>query len=105
VTRVRLRHTPHDGEYELVDFAERWPATRNQSYVLRDDAGEVVSFEHYSVHDGPEEVEVRCDHCGQWVDHAGPVPGGGWRCYGGYGGDECGEAEGPISDNPGLGSL
>lgn len=98
MTRVRLTHTDHDGEYELVSFTEGWPVERNQTWVLRNDAGELVTLEHYSVHDGPALVEVRCDHCGAWVDHAGEAPdGSGWRCYGGYGGEACGDDEPPAA--------
>lgn len=92
MTRIRLTHTPHDGEYELVDFMERWPPDRNQAYVLRDAHGEVITLDHVSMHDGTAILEVLCDTCGRWVDHAGPSPdGSGWRCYGGYGGEECGD--------------
>ena len=91
MTRVRLTHTAHDGEFELVSLDEHFPVQRNQTWVLRGDDGAEVVLEHYSLHDGEATVEVRCDHCDRWVDHAGPVPdGSGWRCYGGYGGDECG---------------
>ena len=96
MTRVRLTNTRHDGDYELVDFAERWPAERNQAYVLRDDAGNVITLDHVSAHDGPALVEIKCDSCGKWVDHAGPAPGvAGWRCYGGYGSADCGGDEDP----------
>lgn len=94
MTRVRLTHTAREGEFELVEFTERWPVERNQTWVLRDDAGEQVTLEHYSAHDGEAIVEVRCDDCGSWVDHAGPAAdGSGWRCYGGYGGETCGDGE------------
>jgi hypothetical protein len=90
MTRVRLANTPHDGEYELVSFEEGWPADRNQRFVLRSDDGRVVELDHVSPHDGVAIVEVRCDDCRQWVDHAGPSPDGTrWRCYAGYGGEEC----------------
>ena len=100
MTRVRLTNTQHDGEHELVDFMERWPSERNQAYVLRDDSGNVVTLDHFSVHDGVALLEVRCDYCGQWVDHAGPAPGGGWRCYGGYGAEGCADEEDTAHPHP-----
>jgi hypothetical protein len=90
MTRIRLSHTAHDGEYELVEFAEGWPADRDQHFVLRGDDGAQVTLDHVSAHDGTMVLEVRCDSCGRWVDDAGPAAvGTGWRCYGGYGGLEC----------------
>jgi len=99
VTRVRLTHTGSDGEFDLISVAEHWPVQQNQEWVLRRDDGEVVVLEHFSMHDGVATVEVQCDLCGRWVDHAGPAPdGAGWRCYGGYGGEECAGEDSPNSD-------
>src|SRR5689334_13889448 len=90
MTRVRFVNTDRDGEYELVRMEEHWPEQRNETWVGRAADGGEVMLEHFSAHDGAAIVEVRCDWCGRWVDHAGPTPdGNGWRCYGGYGGDEC----------------
>jgi hypothetical protein len=90
MTRVRLLNTAQAGEYELVSFVEGWPVDRNQHFVLRADDGTVVDLDHVSPHDGSVIVEVRCDACGEWVDHAGPSSDcSGWRCYAGYGGEDC----------------
>ena len=42
--------------------------------------------------------DPNCGCCGAWVDHAGETPdGSGWRCYGGYGGEACGDEETPSA--------
>jgi hypothetical protein len=76
MTLARLTTNP-DVEYEILRFTE------DAEYVLRDAHGDVRILEEHSL---VERVEVRCDYCGQWVQHAAPTAAPGtWRCHGGDG--------------------
>jgi hypothetical protein len=97
--------------YEVVNF------TDDAEWVLRDDSGDIALFEEGFAPgwhvlesldpEGPEfaaggepTVEIRCDFCGRWSVHAGPVleGSGPWMCLGGTG--PCEEDE----EHPGLGT-
>jgi hypothetical protein len=52
-----------DVEYELVNFTRGPPP----EWVLRDESGDVLVMDI-------EDVEVRCERCGQWSVQAAPLP-------------------------------
>ena len=65
MTKARIRSGDVlSPEYEIVQF------TGGAEWVLRDPHNDVRMFEESS---SREAVEVRCDFCGRWVDHAAPV--------------------------------
>jgi hypothetical protein len=85
MTRVRMGNFVliPDGEYDLIQLDERG------HWVVRDWYGDVLTEEQ----DSPSQVvEIRCDYCDAWVDHAGPAALG-WRCNGGLG--PCEEQDAP----------
>lgn len=72
MTRVRVRIGGwYTGEFDLVN------RTDEGTYVVRDGGNEVKVLEQGM----PEQIEVRCDLCGEWSDQTEPTADGeAWAC-------------------------
>ena len=72
MTRVRVRIGGwYTGEFDLVNRSDE------ATYVVRDAGNNVRVLEQ----NRPEQIEVRCDLCGEWCDDAEPTAeGDGWAC-------------------------
>ena len=72
MTRVRVRIGGwYTGEFDLVNRSDE------ATYVVRDAGNNVRVLEQ----NRPEQIEVRCDECGEWCDDAEPTADGdGWAC-------------------------
>ena len=72
MTRVRVRIGAwYTGEFDLVN------RTDDLTYVVRDAGNNVRVLEQGK----PEQLEVRCDVCGEWSEDAAPVVDeAAWAC-------------------------
>ena len=72
MTRVRARIGGwYTGEFDLLN------RTDDTTYVVRDAGNNVRVLEQGK----PEQLEVRCDLCGEWSEDAAPLPDGEeWAC-------------------------
>ena len=66
-----FRSSWYTGEYDLVNRSD------DETYVVRDGGNVVRVLER----NRPEQIEVRCDLCGEWSEEAAPAPDGeAWAC-------------------------
>ena len=72
MTRVRVRIGGwYTGEFDLVNRSD------DSTYVVRDAGNNLRVLER----DRPEQIEVRCDVCGEWSEDAEPVADSeAWAC-------------------------
>lgn len=73
MTRVRVRiGSWFTGEFDLVNRSDA------ATFVVRDAGNNVRVLEQ----NRPEQIEVRCDLCGEWSEDAEPVDddGDAWAC-------------------------
>ena len=72
MARVRVRIGGwYTGEFDLVNRSD------DQTYVVRDAGNNVRVLEQGR----PEQIEVRCDLCGEWSEEAEPAADGeSWAC-------------------------
>ena len=68
--------------YDLANSDEPGHPPGN-TWVLQQEDGNVIALD---ADKGHARVEIKCDVCGAWGDHAGPIPDShDWRCFGGTG--------------------
>lgn len=72
MTRVRVRIGGwYTGEFDLVNRSDE------ATYVVRDAGNNIRVLEQ----NRPEQIEVRCDVCGEWSEEAEPTSDGeAWAC-------------------------
>ena len=72
MTRVRVRIGGwYTGEFDLVNRSDE------ATYVVRDAHNNLRVLEQGK----PEQIEVRCDVCGEWSEDAAPLPDAeAWAC-------------------------